>query len=174
MIVPVSAPWRVPDNARRRASPALAVLKRNDFVKPRTFLTLNEMLQFPGGIRRNPAIDAWLNERPPQLRAIARTWFLKMRDCGDDVQELLHDHHPTACVDDVAFGYVNVFTAHVNVGFFFGFELEDPMGLLEGTGRRMRHVKLRPNMSVDDAALSALITAAYVDVRARLEAARRG
>jgi hypothetical protein len=37
-----------------------------------------------------------------------------------------------------------VFTAHVNVGFFRGAELSDPNGLLQGTGKFMRHVKLRP------------------------------
>jgi hypothetical protein len=41
-----------------------------------------------------------------------------MRGCGDDVRELLHDGHPTACVGDAAFAYVNAFTAHVDVGFF--------------------------------------------------------
>ena len=58
------------------------------------------------------------------------------------MRELLHDGHPTACVADAAFAYVNAFTAHVNVGFFRGAELVDPARMLEGTGRYMRHVKL--------------------------------
>ena len=58
-----------------------------------------------------------------------------MRDGGDDVRELLHDGHPTACAGDAAFGYVNVFTAHVNVGLFRGAEIADPNHLLEGTGQ---------------------------------------
>ena len=91
-----------------------------------------------------------------------------MRACGADVRELLHDGHPTACVDDAAFGYVNAFRAHVNVGFFFGAELEDPAGLLEGTGKRMRHVKVRPDDDFDVAALSALIDGAYADMKSRL------
>jgi hypothetical protein len=91
-----------------------------------------------------------------------------MRACGADVRELLHDGHPTACVDDAAFGYVNAFRAHVNVGFFHGAVLADPAGLLEGTGKRMRHVKLRRGEHVDAAALSGLIAAAYRDIRVRL------
>jgi hypothetical protein len=91
------------------------------------------------------------------LAAIARRWFEVMRDCGDDVRELLHDGHPTACVGDAAFAYVNAFTAHVNVGFFRGAELADPEGLLEGSGKLMRHVKLRPEGGVDTAALKKLI-----------------
>src|SRR5215468_3392823 len=90
-----------------------------------------------------------------------------MRDCGGDVRELLHDGHPTACVGDAAFGYVNAFTAHVNVGFFRGAELADPDRLLEGSGRFMRHVKLAPDRDVDGNALRKLIETAYTDMRRR-------
>lgn len=109
-------------------------------------------------------------ERPGELGAIARRWFEVMRECGGDVRELLHDGHPTVCVDDAAFAYVNAFRAHVNVGFFRGAELPDPEDLLVGTGRFMRHVKLRPGVDVDANALTDLIHIAYVDIKRRLEA----
>ena len=128
---------------------------------------MDGILRFPGGTRRDPAIDEWLDARPAELGALARRWFEQMRECGPEVVELLHDHHPTACIGDVPFGYVNVFTHHINVGFFNGVGLPDPAGLLEGTGKRMRHVKLRPDRLPDAAALSALIRAAYLDGRAR-------
>lgn len=109
-----------------------------------------------------------MHEHPGELGAIARRWFEVMRACGNDVRELLHDGHPTACVGDAAFAYVNAFRAHVNVGFFRGAELADPKGLLEGTGRFMRHVKLHPGSDVDVAALMKLIQTAYVDMKGRL------
>jgi hypothetical protein len=93
-----------------------------------------------------------------------------MRNCGDDVRELLHDGHPTACIGDAAFGYVNVFTNHVNIGFFLGPELEDPQGLLEGTGKFMRHVKLKPGQAIDATALERLVDAAYAGIGHRLTA----
>lgn len=123
---------------------------------------------FPEAVRQDPAIDVWLNEQAPELGALARTWFQRMRDCGPDVRELMHDGSPTACVEGAAFGYVNVFRAHANVGFFHGAELEDSAGLLEGTGKRMRHVKVKPGVVLDSAALSALIGAAYADMKLRL------
>jgi hypothetical protein len=129
---------------------------------------VSRILRFNGGVRRDPAIDAWIREQPRALRVLARRWFEVMRGCGDDVRELLHDDQPTACVGDAAFAYVDAYTAHVNVGFFLGAELADPRGLLEGTGRFMRHVKLRPGSDVDAAALSRLIEAAYADIKARL------
>jgi hypothetical protein len=107
------------------------------------------------------------------LGDIARHWFEVMRKCGDDVREVLHDGHPTACVVDAAFGYVNAFKAHVNVGFFRGAELADPTGLLEGTGKFMRHVKLGSGHVCDAAALATLVSAAYSDMKTRVEAEAR-
>ena len=128
------------------------------------------ILRFDGAVKRDPAVDSWLDQRPEPLRSIAREWFVRMRECGDDVLDLLHDHHPTACIGDAAFGYVNVFTAHVNVGFFRGASLPDPARVLEGDGKFMRHVKLRPGALPDPAALRALISAAYRDMQARVAA----
>lgn len=95
-----------------------------------------------------------------------------MRLCGDDVRELMHDGCPVGCVEDAPFGYVNAFKNHVNVGFFHGAALDDPAGLLQGSGKRMRHVKLKPGGEVDAAALDDLIGAAYVDIKVRLDAER--
>lgn len=63
---------------------------------------------------------------------------------------------------------MNAFKAHASVGFFHGAGLADPQGLLEGTGKRMRHVKLRPGADFDADALVNLIAAAYADMRQRL------
>jgi hypothetical protein len=125
-------------------------------------------MRFPAAVRRDPAVEAWLQGRADELGAIARRWFEVIRACGDDVRELLHDGHPTACVGDAAFAYVDAFRAHVNVGFFRGAELADPDGLLQGTGKYMRHVKLRPENGADAAALERLIAAASSDMRKRL------
>jgi hypothetical protein len=133
-------------------------------------MPMNRLMRFPGSLERDPGIDAWMKEHSDGLGAIAKRWFDVMRDCGDDVRELLHDGHPTACVADAAFAYVNAFTAHVNVGFFRGAELPDPNGLLEGTGKFMRHVKLRPGVEIDAAALLKLIHTAYTDMKGCLEA----
>ena len=131
---------------------------------------MSQLLRFPSAVKRDPAIEAWMHAHSGELGAIAEHWFEVMRACGDDVRELLHDGHPTACVGDAAFAYVDAFKAHVNVGFFRGAEIADPEGLLEGTGRFMRHVKLGPQRAVDATALMELIEAAYTDMRGRLEA----
>ena len=127
-------------------------------------------MRFPSSVKRDPAIEMWMHKHSGQLGALARRWFEVMRACGQDVRELLHDGHPTACVADAAFGYVNVFKRHVNVGFFRGAEIADPHRILEGNGKFMRHVKLRPEEDVDATALRQLIETAFADMKRRLRA----
>ena len=131
---------------------------------------MTQLLRFSNPVRRDPAIESWMKEHEGPLGAIAGHWFGVMRKCGEDVRELLHDGHPTACVTDAGFAYVNAFKAHVNVGFFRGAEIADPDGLLEGTGKFMRHVKLGPGREVDAAALTSLIETAYADMKERVRA----
>ena len=130
-----------------------------------------KLFRLSGAVRRAPDIEAWFSRPDDELRRMARTWFEQMRDCGADVRELMHDGCPTACVDDAAFAYVNAFKDHVNVGFFHGAALDDPAALLEGSGKRMRHVKLRWGEPVNTDALTKLIAAAYQDIRTRLRTA---
>ena len=128
----------------------------------------NEIFLFPDATSHSWEVDEWLSGDPPELYSIARQWFAAFRDCGDDVNELLHDGNPTACVDGAAFGYVNVYKSHLNIGFFMGAFISDPHSLLEGSGKRMRHVKLRPENDIDSGAMSELIGNAYIDMKARL------
>jgi len=128
-----------------------------------------EILRFNGAVERDPAVCAWLNAHQDELGELAREWFQVMRNCGDEVRELVHDGCPVACLGDAPFGYVNVFTSHMNVGFFQGAALPDPARLLQGTGKFMRHVKLRPGTATDAASLRKLIEAAYADIKTRVE-----
>lgn len=146
--------------------------KRRVSLDVRALSGREEVFRLSGGQKRASAIDAWFASGPIELRSLAQRWFEELRRCGKDVRELMHDGCPVACVEDAAFGYVNTFKSHVNVGFFYGAKLADPAGLLEGGGKRMRHVKLVPDSQVDAQALRDLVEAAYVDVRARLREER--
>lgn len=130
-------------------------------------MTETRLFTLDGATRNDPAVKRWFMAPPAELHLLARQWFEHMRACGPDVLEVLHDGHPTACLGDLAFGEVNAFRSHVNVGFFFGTVLEDPAGLLEGTGRFMRHVKVSPHLPVPEQALRTLIATAYADAKAR-------
>lgn len=129
---------------------------------------MEDLFRFPDAVRRNPDVDAWVARGDP-LRLMVQPWLEELRGCGTDIRELIHDGRPTVCADDAAFAYADAFAAHSNLGFFYGAFLEDPAGLLQGAGKRMRHVKLRWGEPPDAAALRKLIAAAYRDIRRRLD-----
>lgn len=131
---------------------------------------MSNLFLFSSAVRRDPSVEAWFAKADDPLRLIARPWFDQLRGCGADVRELLHDGRPTACAGEAAFAYVDAFRAHVNVGFYYGAALDDPAGLLEGGGKAMRHVKVRWGEPVKAAGLTALMAAAYQDIRRRLQA----
>lgn len=130
---------------------------------------MERLFRFPAAIEHDPAVDEWLEQCRPALRPLAARWLRAIRDCGPEVRELIHDGHPTACVLDAAFAYVDAFSEHVNVGFFHGSALPDPAGLLQGSGKHMRHVKVLPGEPRDERALEALIEAAHADMWMRLD-----
>lgn len=132
---------------------------------------MDSLFRFSAARRRNPEVEAWF-EHGDALRGLLEPWFARLCACDDEVRSLIHDGRPTACLEDAAFAYVDSYAQHANIGFFFGADLDDPAGLLEGAGKRMRHVKLRPSRMADEAALVRLIADAYRDIRRRLDQAR--
>jgi hypothetical protein len=128
---------------------------------------MDEIFRLNNTLKRDPRIESWFCDFADPHRLSVRPWFERMRGLGSDVREIFHDGCPVACVGDVPFGYVNAFKAHASVGFFHGAMLLDPAGVLEGTGKHMRHVKLRPGHDVNLTALDALILLAYHDIKRR-------
>lgn len=129
---------------------------------------MDELFRFPSAARRDPEVEAWFAGSGDPLRLLVAPWFERLRSLGPDVRELMHDWAPTACVGEAAFAYVAAYSKHAVIGFFQGADLPDPSGLLEGSGKRMRHIKLRWGRPVDEPAIEALIAAAYADMKARL------
>ncbi|MBS0254222.1 MAG: DUF1801 domain-containing protein [Proteobacteria bacterium] len=129
---------------------------------------MERLFTLPDARAHDPAVAAWLGADDGPVRALAAHWFGRLKALGPDVAEVMHDHCPTACIAGAAFAYVGAYRAHAAIGFFAGSELPDPGGLLEGKGQYMRHVKLRPGALPDEAAVHALIAAAYADLKAVL------
>ena len=55
---------------------------------------------------------------------------------------------------------VFIYKEHVQISFSLGAELDDPTGMLEGTGKRRRHVNFKDATDVNYDALEGLITQA--------------
>jgi hypothetical protein len=57
--------------------------------------------------------------------------------------------------------YIGAFKRHVNLGFYYGAILPDPQGLLEGTGKNLRHIKVNTLEAVDQPAVRDMLRAAH-------------
>lgn len=67
-----------------------------------------------------------------------------------------------------AYAYIMPKAAYVNLGFYNGAALADPTGLIEGTGKRLRHVKVYSTEDADRPELRRLIESAKVERRQAL------
>jgi len=56
----------------------------------------------------------------------------------------------TERVIDDGICHINVFVRHINLGFSRGAELDDPRGVLRGTGKAMRHITLKALSDLND------------------------
>ena len=61
------------------------------------------------------------------------------------------------------YAYIAVLGGHVNLGFYHGASLSDPVGLLEGSGKKLRHVKLRSAAASKSPSITALLREAIAD-----------
>ena len=57
------------------------------------------------------------------------------------------------------FCYIGAYREHVNLGFYYGADLPDPQGLLEGTGKKLRHIKVKNVEEVGEPALRDILEA---------------
>lgn len=129
---------------------------------------MEPILRFTGKDLQDITFDEWLASKPKELGEMATKWFNIMKTIGPEVQPIFHDNYPIVCIDEAPFAYVNVFSQHLNVGFFYGNELFDETEILQGTGKKMRHVKIRPGENVDEKAIFQLIEDAYHDMINRI------
>jgi len=90
------------------------------------------------------------------------------QEMRSDVESIFHDNYPIGNVEEATFAFLNSFTAHVNVGVFYGADFPDLTGLLEGIGKRMRDIKVKLDAVMNKAAVCKLIQHACLDFKERL------
>jgi len=102
----------------------------------------------------------------PGLAAIARRLRAVIRAVDASTVETvrLGDHAATYGIGPRkmtdGYAYIMPMRAYINLGFYQGASLADPGRLLEGTGKGLRHVKIRSLADADRPAVRALVTAA--------------
>ena len=129
---------------------------------------MEKLLFFTEKDWESASFEDWIAGKPEAYRPMANELWKTIQSCGNDVQGIFHDGHPIACVQNAPFTYINVFSKHMNLGFFYGVELEDSTGMLQGTGKRMRHIKLFADSAFPKTEINWLIQHSYLDIKQRL------
>lgn len=112
------------------------------------------------------AFEAVLTGRSPAIAEVARKARALVLDVLPEVFEVVWAVQKNAGYgtgpkkQTEHFCWISPASAHVTLGFNYGTELPDPGQLLEGTGKKFRHLKLATVADVDRPAVRALIKAA--------------
>ncbi|MEU6084408.1 DUF1801 domain-containing protein [Streptomyces sp. NPDC047108] len=100
---------------------------------------------------------------PPGIRDLAMACRALVRDVLPRTVEVVWPQQRTAGYgtgpkkNTEQFSWITPYTKHVVLGFYYGAELPDPEGILEGTGKSMRHVKIRTREDLENPALRKLV-----------------
>lgn len=97
----------------------------------------------------NAQITEYINKAPKGQKEIMETIRSLIHRSVKDVTEEYKWSRPVFRSKN-DFAYLQSNKNYVNLGFYKGFEkLDDPNNLLEGTGKTMRHIKLKKVEDVD-------------------------
>ena len=117
-------------------------------------------------------VRAWLEKLSIDKQPMVETLRRLIGSVAPEAHEIIyHDalgYGPTDSGFDRIL-YVTVFAKHLNLGFFYGGFLPDPEGLLVGSGKRMRHVKIRTLQETENPAIPRLLAQAWTDGLKRVD-----
>ncbi|MFY9823660.1 MAG: DUF1801 domain-containing protein [Thermoanaerobaculia bacterium] len=117
-----------------------------------------------------------LGNAQPEIRRVCESLRHLIASLHEDFVEVVWPKHRIASYGvgpkkmTEHYAYIGVQGSHVNLGFYHGASLADPEGLLEGTGKELRHVKLRDVAAAQSGAVTALLREA---IRERKRAASK-
>lgn len=92
-------------------------------------------------MKRDSEVDAYIDGLKGDAKGRVEELRALVFDAVPDAEEVFKWSRPCYSLES-RFCYLQACAKHVNIGFDRGAELDDSDGLLEGTGKGMRHVKV--------------------------------
>jgi hypothetical protein len=117
-------------------------------------------------------VRAWLENLPAEKKPIIETLRRLIASVAPEAHEIIYQDALRYSLTDSGVDqilYLAIFEKHINLGFFFGGFLPDPEGLLVGSGKRMRHIKIRSLQESENPAITSLLAQAWADGLQRVE-----
>ena len=86
-------------------------------------------------------IDAFIDQASPGVRPVLKELRELVQQELPEAKEEIKWGRPVYSLNHIVC-YLAAAGDHANLGFYRGIELEDPEGLLEGDGKKLRHIKV--------------------------------
>lgn len=106
--------------------------------------------------RLDPQVDEWIEGLGEPVQAIVKRLRGVVFEAYPEIDEGIKWSKPSYSKEGLVC-YMQTAKSHVNFGFYRGTELEDRNNLLEGDGKKMRHVRIRKADEIDEEKLKFLI-----------------
>jgi hypothetical protein len=99
-------------------------------------------------------IDEYIKDQDKDKGAIVKELVSIVNKAAPKENSGIKWAQPVFWNDDGPFCFIKAHKNHVNIGFWRGVQLKDPKELLEGTGEKMRHIKITNKQDIDKSAIT--------------------
>lgn len=129
--------------------------------------------------RIHPDFERILSDKPLPMQSLFRDIRQLVLQAFPTCNELLYHTHALSSVYSLsdklkhAFCHIPIYSNHINLGFNLGSDLDDPDGLLSGTGKKIRHVPIRESSDLSHPAISRLLADAVLLAESHLDGPRK-
>jgi hypothetical protein len=130
---------------------------RGAATKPATRTAKQGTRRGPAKMKAHATFDLYLADQSPRNQRIIRALRKFVERVEPGLEEAVKWGNGCWVTGKVPVAYVYSAPEYVQFGFFRGSALSDPLGLLEGEGQYVRHVKLRSVADIEAAAFAALL-----------------
>jgi len=142
--------------ARRPAAQRKTTTRKATTRKPTTQKT-GAKTSAPRKMKAYATFDLYEADQPPRNRTLIRALRAFVARAAPKLQESVKWGNGCWLQGKDPVAYVYSAPDYVQFGFFHGSALTDPRRLLEGTGQYVRHIKVRAEKDIDEAAFRALL-----------------
>ena len=129
--------------------------------------------------RIHPDFERILSDKPLPMQFLYRDIRQFVLQACPTCNELLYHTHALSSVYSLsdklkhAFCHIPVYRNHINLGFNAGSELDDPDGILSGSGKKIRHVSIRESSDLSHPAIVRLLADAVLLAESQLSGPRK-
>ena len=127
----------------------------------------------------HPDFERLLSDKPPPMQGRYRDIRRLVLQASPTCNELLYHTHALSSVYSLsdklkhAFCHIPVYSNHINLGFNLGADLDDPDGILSGTGKKIRHISIHESSDLSHPAIARLLADAVLLAESQLDGPRQ-